>query len=66
MGRLRRELSLSWSAVRGYPLISLLFALLFLAALVMGVLVGGLQHFAVVAVVAALGSWAVLRLRVPR
>ena len=66
MGRLRRELSLSWSAVRGYPLISLLFALLFLAALVMGVLVGGLQQFAVVAVVAALGSWAVLRLRVPR
>jgi hypothetical protein len=36
-------------------LLSLLFALLFLAALVMGVLVGGLQQFAVVAVVAALG-----------
>lgn len=66
MGRLRHELSFSWSAVRAYPLLSLLFALLFVAVLVIGVLVGGLQQFAVVAVVAALGSWAVLRVRVAR
>ena len=57
---------MSWSAIRGYPLLALLFALLFLAALVMGILVGGLQQFAVVAVVAAIGSWAVLRVRVAR
>ena len=66
MQRLRHEVSLSWSAIRGYPLLAVLFTLLFLAVLVMGVLVGGLQQFAVVAVVAALGSWAVLRLRVAR
>jgi len=63
MTRLRRELSLFLGAIRGYPLLALLFAALALLLVGFGVLVGGVPAFGAYAALVVVVSLAVLRWR---
>jgi amino acid transporter len=63
MAPLRREIALVVAAVRGYPLLSALFAALALLVIGFGLLVGGVQMFGFYAFLVFVISLAVLRWR---
>ena len=63
MAPLRREIALLVAAVRGYPLLSALFAALALLIVGFGLLVGGVQMFGFYAFLVVVVSLAVLRWR---
>lgn len=63
MAPLRREIALLVDAVRGYPLLSALFAALALLIVGFGLLVGGVQMFGFYAFLVVVVSLAVLRWR---